>query len=264
MGKKGAIHELNPRTYEITKKYSISTERISDLKNINKNLPIHITDIGLLDVVLTHSSYVELNRESRSYRRLCYLGSFIDSFFRIYNAYSKNNGLITEETLEYIKKFARVSPKQLFCRLFDKLSLKNFIRLSPNTTLNDSIKTDTIQALIAIVFIDSGFDESKNFNLMIWKDLMDMKTDISFDTSTRLQEIVQKTTKNSDFIEYKVLLTKGPDHQKEWKVGCFIEGVQYGEGSGFNKKEARQKAAEFVLNNENFLKKYVIDENQQI
>lgn len=260
LGKKGTPLELNKKIFKPTKRYFVSQKRINDLKELNKNLPINLKDIGLLDITLTQPSFSNRFRETRSNGRLHYLGSFVDNYFKLYNMFFKNNGTITREVLDYIIKSTQVSPSKKYCQFFDELNLKQFLRIEIGS-INDSIKSETVQALVGSIFIDKGSKGAQEFNLILWKEYLEMKVEVSLDDITRVQEIIQKTKKEENIIEYKVLSAKGPDNNREFVIGCFIEGILYGKGKGTSHKKARRKAAGVVLSSQDFLKKYNIEED---
>jgi len=250
--------KLNKKTFKPSKKYHLSSERIEELKELNKNLPINLKDIGLLDIALTHPSYSNKYRETRSYRRLSYLGNYIDSYFKLYNIFFKNNGKITKNVLDYEIKFSNMSPKKRYIQIFNILNLKKYFRIYIGS-INDSIKNDTMQALIASVFIDKGYKGAKEFNFIIWKDYLEMETNVSTDSVTEVQQIVQRAMKEKCNIDYKILMEEGPNNDRIYEIGCFIEDILYGKGRGTSIKKAKQKAAELVLNNNDFLKEYNSD-----
>jgi len=71
------------------------------------------------------------------------------------------------------------------------------------------------------------------------------------DFKTTLQELTQAQFGITP--EYKVLASRGPDHQKEFEVGVFIEDREYARANGKSKKIAQQEAARIavaVLNEE--------------
>ena len=47
--------------------------------------------------------------------------------------------------------------------------------------------------------------------------------------------------------EYKVIASRGPDHQKEFEVAVIIEEKEYARGSGKSKKIAQQESAKIAV-----------------
>jgi len=65
------------------------------------------------------------------------------------------------------------------------------------------------------------------------------------DFKTTLQELTQARFGITP--EYRVLASRGPDHQKEFEVGVFIEDKEYARASGKSKKIAQQEAAKLAV-----------------
>jgi len=64
------------------------------------------------------------------------------------------------------------------------------------------------------------------------------------DFKTMLQE---KAQKHDLEVAYNILEETGPDHNKLFKAGVYIQGELKGIGTGKTKKEAEQQAAGFAL-----------------
>jgi ribonuclease-3 len=65
------------------------------------------------------------------------------------------------------------------------------------------------------------------------------------DSKSRLQEIVQSIEGSTP--HYKVISEDGPDHEKTFKIGVYIEENLRGTGEGPSKQIAQQRAAEAAL-----------------
>jgi ribonuclease-3 len=65
------------------------------------------------------------------------------------------------------------------------------------------------------------------------------------DPKSRLQEIAQSVDGATP--QYKVLSEEGPDHEKMFTVGVFVDAVLKGKGTGPSKQAAQQQAAEIAL-----------------
>ena len=64
---------------------------------------------------------------------------------------------------------------------------------------------------------------------------------------SRLLEFVQSIGKKHPI--YNVLLETGPDHDKEYTIGVFVDEKLIGTGIGKNKKDAEQNAAKDAMTN---------------
>mgnify|MGYP003338303033 FL=1 len=72
-----------------------------------------------------------------------------------------------------------------------------------------------------------------------------LKTGTWVDPKSQLQELAQ--SKDGFTPEYRVLEEEGPDHDKTFKVGVFINGQLRGSGTGPSKQIGQQKSAEEAL-----------------
>ena len=53
---------------------------------------------------------------------------------------------------------------------------------------------------------------------------------------------------------YKVISEEGPDHQKIFEVGLFLDKKEISKGKGNSKRAAQQEAAKQALHQENIIK----------
>ena len=102
-----------------------------------------------------------------------------------------------------------------------------------------SILCDLFESVLGAIYLDGGLEEAEKY---IKKFLL---TDIEhrskfYDAKSILQEYVQGIGQK---LEYKLLSTQGPEHNRIYNVVALIDGVTYEEGSGPTKKMAEQVAA---------------------
>jgi ribonuclease-3 len=111
----------------------------------------------------------------------------------------------------------------------------------------DSILAGGLEALVAAVYLDSGYAEAlrviEGFYAPLLEEMTGELQDRDF--KTRLQEYMQKH--RNTIPRYIVTDEEGPDHAKTFKVVITIAGKAYGSGRGKSKKEAEQRAAEEAL-----------------
>lgn len=108
-----------------------------------------------------------------------------------------------------------------------------------------SILEDSVEALIAGIYLDGGISQSRIFikkyffpkieNLSLSPGLKDYKT--------RLQEKYAKKGKSIIYIDS----SKGPDHKKIFHSEVKDGNVTIGQGEGYSKKSAQQSAAKVAL-----------------
>ncbi|MFA5830973.1 MAG: ribonuclease III [Candidatus Paceibacterota bacterium] len=117
------------------------------------------------------------------------------------------------------------------------------------------ILANTIEALIGAIYLDQGYDAAKDF---ISKNVLCLIDEVVGkglwqDSKSLFQEKAQDVygiTPN-----YKVLKEIGPDHEKMFRVGVFLDNKLMGEGEGRSKQDAEQMAAKKVLAEHEWKKK---------
>jgi ribonuclease-3 len=133
-----------------------------------------------------------------------------------------------------------------------KINVNDFLLLSKGETKDigkarQSILANTMEAIIGAIYLDQGYDSAKYF---ISKNLFHLIDRIVADKSwidakSKFQEKAQE--KESLTPMYKSLKEDGPDHDKRFTVGVFLENELIAEGEGMSKQEAEQEAARKAL-----------------
>lgn len=105
-----------------------------------------------------------------------------------------------------------------------------------------SILADTMEALIGAIFLTGGMPMAERFVHHIFDPLVEQADHIGagLDWKTSLQEIC--ATNGFPMPTYRIT-ESGPDHDKRFVARAVVQGVEYGEGHGRNKKQAEQEAA---------------------
>jgi ribonuclease-3 len=117
----------------------------------------------------------------------------------------------------------------------------------------DSLLANALEAVIAAIYLDSGFTKIKSLLKKLIGPLLNDESLRSqyFDYKTALQEFCQKRYKAAPV--YMIVDSCGPDHAKTFEVQVTIAGKIMQSGSGKSKKEAEKQAAQKAweeLNNE--------------
>lgn len=112
----------------------------------------------------------------------------------------------------------------------------------------DSILADAMEAVIAAVYLDGGFEAARAVVLPLWEEavLRTAEAPGSRDFKTRLQEVLAA---RGETPVYEVAGT-GPDHARVFVADVSVAGRAagpLGSGRGNSKKEAQQAAARAAL-----------------
>ena len=98
------------------------------------------------------------------------------------------------------------------------------------------------------MYIDSGsLDTVRNFLLpFVKEEIESIREKSSFmDYKTALQQIVQQV--EGEILEYVLVGESGPDHNKTFEVGVYLDSNCIGRGVGHSKRQAEQAAAKDAL-----------------
>lgn len=108
-----------------------------------------------------------------------------------------------------------------------------------------SIIADALEAVIGAIYLQYGFKKVRKFILdMLIPEISELNEGNYGDFKTMLQEKAQKEEVD---ISYRILNEIGPDHDKLFTAGVYLQGELQGKGIGKTKKEAEQQAAHSAL-----------------
>lgn len=203
---------------------------------------------GLLEQALTHSSYANEKKLGKGgcNERLEFLGDAVlelissDFLFRAFPEVPE--GELTKRRASLV-----CEPSLAFCAR--QFGLQEFLLLGRGEDLTggrnrDSIVSDATEALLGAIYLDGGFASAKEFVLnFILNDIQHKQ--LFFDSKTILQELIQEKGKKP--VEYRLVKTEGPDHNKYFTVEAIVDGEVKGSGTGHTKKAAEQAAAYEVI-----------------
>jgi ribonuclease-3 len=223
---------------------------LSFLKRLQKRISYHFKDPQLLATSLTHRSYINQNeREREDNERLEFLGDsvielVVSHILMIRFPHLKEGGLskmravlVKEDTLASLARLVKLGASLMLGRGEEETGGRE----------KDSILAGGIEALVAAVYLDGGYEEAFRVIERLYTPLLDeIKREAKDgDFKTRLQEYTQRLLNTTP--QYILVREEGPDHDKTFDVIISIEGKIYGRGKGKNKKEAEQKAAAEAL-----------------
>ncbi len=110
----------------------------------------------------------------------------------------------------------------------------------------NSILADALEALIAAIYLDGGFDNAYLFIKSRFSHLIKSVPNAEevLDYKSKLQELVQVS--HREVPRYTVIGENGPDHDKTFRVEMKVNGIK-AQGKGKSKKLAEQDAAKSGL-----------------
>ena len=221
-----------------------------NFEKLEKCIGYEFKNKELLKSALTHTSYAyENNVESNE--KLEFLGDSILEFLS--SKYLFNNYKKLKEG-EMTKVRATVVCEESLHKIALKHNFSDFLYLgksesSNKANLSKAILADSVEALIASIYLDSNLDEAEKFIIEnLEEPIVIASKNVGIkDYKTVLQEKLQ--IHGNVEIKYTILKESGPDHNKlfESKVEC--NGKLLGTGTGKTKKASEMAAAKDALDN---------------
>lgn len=219
-----------------------------DFSNLEKSIGYNFTDINLLKKALTHTSYANENHVE-SNEKLEFLGDSILEFISSKYIYSNYRNL---KEGEMTKVRADVVCEKSLYKVALKHNFSDFLFLGKSQLMSQdkvrpAILADSVEAVIAAIYFDSGLDEAEKFIINnLKKEIKKASENVGMkDYKTVLQEKLQ--IHGDVNIKYNILEEKGPDHDKTFLVEVSCNGKKLAIGQGKNKKTAEMNAAQKAL-----------------
>ena len=200
----------------------------------------------LLAQALTHRSAGAPHNE-----RLEFLGDALVNLFVAEALYARwpraDEGALTRARAELVRESA-LAP------IARQLDLGALLTLGPGVMKSgghrrDSILADALEAVVAAVYLDAGFEACRTV-VMPWfeaaMDALPPPHKVGKDAKTRLQEWLQGRQKPLPV--YQLVAESGEDHAKTFRVSCtLVQPALVTEGEGGSRRGAEQAAAEAAL-----------------
>jgi ribonuclease-3 len=203
-------------------------------------------DMDLLITAFTHRSYLNEHKKTalEHNERLEFLGDAVLELIvteYLYTNYTEPEGILTNwrSALVRTESISAAGAREGF---------EPLLRLSRgekrgSERARQQILANAYEAVIGAVYLEKGYEAAKNYITKTLLPTFDniLKAGSWLDPKSRLQELVQN--KEGFTPVYKVLSEEGPDHDKMFVIGVFVNNKLMGEGSGPSKQSAQVAAA---------------------
>ena len=216
-----------------------------NIKKIQLNLNYKFHNEYLLLDALTHTSFLNKKKEIK-FERLEFLGDRVlgltisDILYEMFPNESEG---------DLAKRLAVLVSGKTLAEIAIKIKLQNFILVADNITFksgkNNSILSDSMEAIIGAVFLDSDYKTALIFIKNIWKEIILKYNSPPQDPKSLLQELAM--AKKYSMPLYSDYKREGSDHAPIYKVLVSINNIGASSGKGFSKKEAERMAAISLL-----------------
>jgi len=216
-------------------------------------LKTNFNNLQLLITAFTHRSYVnEHKKTAREHNeRLEFLGDAVLELVTtkfLYENYEEPEGVLTNWRSSLVRTES-IGAAAGNCGFEPLLRLSRGERKASSDRARLQILANAYEAVIGALYLDQGYDAAAEFierTLIVTFDDI-LKSGSWQDPKSRYQEVVQ--SEEGFTPQYKVISEDGPDHDKTFKVGVFVNGEMRAEGQGPSKQSAQVAAAEKALRN---------------
>lgn len=215
-----------------------------------EKLGFEYQNIDLLVTALTHRSYVNEHKKSVSEHneRLEFLGDAVLELVVtdfLYRNYAEPEGILTSWRAALVRT-------ESIADAGDKLGYESLIRMSRGEKkgsgrARQQILANAFEALIGSIYLERGYADAEAFiNKHICSKLEAVLDAGSWrDPKSYIQEVSQRIDGATPV--YKVLSEEGPDHEKTFTLGVYVNDRLMGRGVGHSKQFAQQEAARAAL-----------------
>jgi ribonuclease-3 len=217
-----------------------------------EKLGFEYKNIDYLVTALTHRSYVNEHKKSVSEHneRLEFLGDAVlelvvtDYLFR---NFSDPEGTLTSWRAALVRT-------ESIGEAGDALGYEPLLRMSRgekngSRRAREQILANAFEAVIGSVYLERGYDDAEVFISKHILSKLDgiLKSGSWRDPKSHLQEVSQRLDNQTP--QYRVLEEVGPDHDKIFTLGVFVNDKLMGQGVGPSKQQAQQQAARAAIEN---------------
>lgn len=222
-----------------------------DFSKFEKNAGVIFSNKGLLKQAFTHRSYINENRSSGllNNERLEFLGDAVLELATTDYLYKRfpemNEGELTSLRSALVNA-------DTCAKVAQKLGANDFLLLSKGESKDtgrarEFILANALEALIGAIYVDKGYEAAQNFILTHITSLTEeiIERGSWIDAKSLLQEKAQENAGITP--TYKILHESGPDHDKHFTVGVYLDKELLAQGEGKSKQDAEQVAAREAL-----------------
>ncbi len=228
---------------------------MSDFIRHADTLGLRFTNLKLLEEAFTHRSYLNENKSAEAHNeRLEFLGDAVlelsATHFLFYTYPDKSEGDLTAYRAALVNTYS-------IAEVAEALGINDMLLLSKGEKRDTGrarqiILANAFEALVGALYLDQGYDAADAFlNKHLYPKLDGIIAARSYqDAKSKFQETAQD--KKGITPNYKTIREDGPDHDREFTVGVYLEEKEIARGIGKSKQEAEQAAAQNALEKTNW------------
>lgn len=217
----------------------------AELRDFSVRLGHDFADPEYLIQAVTHSSLSSTTRADN--QRLEFLGDRVLGLV-IAEALSDRDPTASEGLMA--PRFNALVRKETCADIARDLDLGAALKMGRSEMISggrrkQAILADAMEAVLAAVYRDGGFEVARKLILRLWDSRIDAAKDDARDAKTTLQEWAQaRGMKPPHYVEVG---RTGPDHAPMFEIEAQLSNGLSGQGSAESKRNAQQEAAKAVL-----------------
>jgi len=217
----------------------------AELTEFSNRIGYSFLNPELLIRSLTHSSISSVTRPDN--QRLEFLGDRVLGLVMAETLLGKDNDA-SEGILA--PRFNNMVRKETCAEVAREIGLGAVLKLGNSEMASGGRKKqavlgDALEALIAAVYLDGGFEVAKRLIIQLWRERIDNVEFDARDSKTILQELVQSWGEAPPI--YEIVGRSGPDHEPTFIVNIRTISGHFEEATAGSKRQAEQVAAQKLL-----------------
>ena len=215
------------------------------IRSFEQRLGYEFSNLSLLVEALTHSSIASDFRKDN--QRLEFLGDRVLGLVMA-EALLEIDQTAPEGTLA--PRFNALVRKETCAEVARQIELGSVLKIGRSEMLSggrrkDALLGDGMEAVIAAIYKDGGFEVAKTIIINLWGDRIKNVKGDARDAKTMLQEWAQARGQNPP--NYEVMSRSGPDHAPDFLVKVILDSGETSEALAGSKRQAEQMAAKALL-----------------
>ena len=215
------------------------------IRSFEQRLGYEFSNLSLLVEALTHSSVASDFRKDN--QRLEFLGDRVLGLVMA-EALLEIDQTAPEGTLA--PRFNALVRKETCAEVARQIELGGVLKIGRSEMLSggrrkDALLGDGMEAVIAAIYKDGGFEVAKTIIINLWGDRIKNVKGDARDAKTMLQEWAQARGQNPP--NYEVMSRSGPDHAPDFLVKVILDSGETSEALAGSKRQAEQMAAKALL-----------------
>lgn len=222
------------------------------IESLAKKLGVKFNNFDILRQAVTHRSYLN---EHRSYKlphneRLEFLGDAVLEIVvteYLYKNYPNPEGEMTNWRAALVNG-------EMLAKISKRLGVEEHLLMSRGEAKDKGrarqyLLANAFEAIVGAIYLDQkdGYGKCQEF---IMKNVVSelpeiIEKKLYMDPKSRFQEEAQDKSGITPI--YRVVSESGPDHDKKFVVGVYLDDEKIAQGEGQSKQEAQREAAEKAL-----------------